>query len=593
MSHNGLLISIEGSSRRSIKMHARLLEERLKAADIAVLYVDSRDSERPSSYFVNQYRRGNFGKKHELGPYLPSLFYGIDRFATLRRIEHRLNNYHVVIIDRSILSDMHDLAQTISHKEERLGFYTWLDQFSHSVLQDIQPDMRVVISSKDSQDTETTFNEITALFPKYIDLTINDSQSLTHNIDTIWQSIKHKITTLTGKNIQPKPKVNHITATPILSHQSTQQIKKRFQKYTTPHTMHAASIRAQIGDNITQLMEAYALPLHTDVTFQAVDKPIELLQKNAAKNYKYYTPKSLDADLARTYESTMNSIFDSLSDMAEKIRITHQNIPAILYDLLPLATRRSYLLDAKSNTQEFAQYYAHLPFEEGLDIARQLNPKLVPQKMKKDVRKSAKTYGSSDSLVSITSYTPRNEVEVVPDALFGTQMANTDTSNKTQSYAEKAKLLISLLPPDKNVTLTQNSVLSHYQYTLEATLSFSHIQMIRATLQTPIVLQDISPRLGYEYPEYLDALSIGEQYEHCFDVAYKLFSTMQEAGYANEALYAVLGGHKQRFQITLDGQSLVQLLTVLSTLPALKTFSTELTDQLRTKHPLLIQWYES
>src|SRR5690606_12768205 len=102
--------------------------------------------------------------------------------------------------------------------------------------------------------------------------------------------------------------------------------------------------------------------------------------------------------------------------------------------------------------------------------------------------------------------------------------------------------------------------------------------------------QQLTPRYGFDIPELVEKAGLADQFEKCFDKSAALYSLMQEKGYALEAQYATLLGHRMRWKITYNAREafhLHELRTSPQGHPGYRKLVKEMHDKLAEVHPLL------
>jgi hypothetical protein len=104
--------------------------------------------------------------------------------------------------------------------------------------------------------------------------------------------------------------------------------------------------------------------------------------------------------------------------------------------------------------------------------------------------------------------------------------------------------------------------------------------------------QQLTPRFGYNTPKLIDDAGLNEQFEACFDISLKLYSTLQQAGYQLEAQYATLLGHKMRWKVTYNAREAFLIHEILAdpkTPLACQKLIAEMHEKLTEAHPLLAE----
>ena len=143
--HQGIFIAIEGSDGSGKETQYKLLAERLKAEGFDVATYDFPQYDSESSYFVKEYLNGNYGSSQAIGPYIPSVFYALDRYSAAKRIAADLAAGKVVLSNRYTGSNMAHQGTKFASSDERRAFFTWVDQLEFGMLDIPRPDLNVVL----------------------------------------------------------------------------------------------------------------------------------------------------------------------------------------------------------------------------------------------------------------------------------------------------------------------------------------------------------------------------------------------------------------------------------------------------------------
>jgi thymidylate synthase ThyX len=104
--------------------------------------------------------------------------------------------------------------------------------------------------------------------------------------------------------------------------------------------------------------------------------------------------------------------------------------------------------------------------------------------------------------------------------------------------------------------------------------------------------QQLTPRYGYEIPALVEEAGLIEKFEACFDISLKLYSLLQAAGYALEAQYATLLGHKMRWKVTYNAREafhLHELRTSPQGHPGYRKLVLKMHEKLAEVHPQLAE----
>jgi thymidylate synthase ThyX len=104
--------------------------------------------------------------------------------------------------------------------------------------------------------------------------------------------------------------------------------------------------------------------------------------------------------------------------------------------------------------------------------------------------------------------------------------------------------------------------------------------------------QQLSPRYGYETPKLIEDAGQEEDFERCYQLSLELYSHLQKAGYAIEAQYATLLGHRMRWKVTLNAREAFHLFEIRTSPqghPGYRKLVQQMYQKLSTVHPLLCE----
>lgn len=162
-------------------------------------------------------------------------------------------------------------------------------------------------------------------------------------------------------------------------------------------------------------------------------------------------------------------------------------------------------------------------------------------------------YANSTKPVTLDSYSPRNELEVVADMLY----EQGDLSKHTAlgvvgdlDYAKRSTLF------DKYMK-APGTALASLRYEFDFLTSGTVCdELSRLDILDHVTIQTPTPRHGYETPEIVDAAGLAETYATCFDISLQLFSILQQVGDGALAPNATLMGHRLRWKASISADQL-------------------------------------
>lgn len=365
-------------------------------------------------------------------------------------------------------------------------------------------------------------------------------------------------------------------------------------------------------------------------------------QKDSSGKYRYFVPKQLTKKVKATYVKAMDEIFDSYSDMVHRLTdyVTKKStVPESERDIafkgavraqacdavrsvLPVATKSTVGIYASGQALE--SLIMHLQSDElqeardtGESILRETRkviPTFLERADKPDrggamVAYRANTYqsikqaaakelpqnlGSLDDDVQLVDYWPKNELDLLPHMLYEhSSMSLNDIKKEVQgwTYDKKTEVLQTYMGERLNRRHRPGRALeiAHYSWDLICDYGiFRDLQ--RHRMVDSLEWQQLTPRYGFEIPELVEEAGLADQFEACFDKSAELYSLLQEKGFALEAQYATLLGHRMRWKVTYNAREamhLHELRTSPQGHPGYRKLVKEMHDKLADVHPLL------
>ena len=115
-----MIIDIEGTDGCGKKTQTDLLFKFLEEKGYKVIKISFPNYESKSSTLVKMYLNGEFGENDSLNGYQASMFYAVDRLATMKNIN--IEDFDFVLFDRYVPSNM-------IHQSTRIRDYKQVDEF--------------------------------------------------------------------------------------------------------------------------------------------------------------------------------------------------------------------------------------------------------------------------------------------------------------------------------------------------------------------------------------------------------------------------------------------------------------------------------
>jgi dTMP kinase len=331
-------------------------------------------------------------------------------------------------------------------------------------------------------------------------------------------------------------------------------------------------------------------------------------QKDLSGKYRYHLPDYLKGKIRKDYIQSMDNIFDLYSQMVRQLTeyvrknsstpekerdpawkgATRAQACDAVRSVLPVATKSTVGIFASGQALE--SLIMHLMSDElpeaqatGQNILRQAR-EIIPMYLEradkperggamiayrantyKAVKKLAKSYlpdnyASSGNVepVTLVDYWPKNELILVSDMLYehsNMPLEEILANVNSWTYDKKIEVFKAYMGERLNRRHRPGRALEKAHYSWDILCDYGIFRDLqRHRIVDDLNWQTLSPRFGYEIPNLVDEAGLSDQFEQCFDISLKLYSSLQAAGYDLEAQYATLLGHRMRWKITYNAR---------------------------------------
>jgi dTMP kinase len=353
-------------------------------------------------------------------------------------------------------------------------------------------------------------------------------------------------------------------------------------------------------------------------------------QKDKDDKYKYYMPEYLKPSVKKKYNAAMDEIFEHYSTMVraltEHIR-TNSKTPEKACDairpVLPVATKATVGIYASGQALESLIMHlqsdglpeARATGQHLLDQARQVVPMFLERADKPERGGATIAYrantaakmaeladkhlsethsdGANDA-VTLVDYWPKNEMSLLPDMLYeysSLPLKQIESEVNSWPYNQKSDVFKAYMGERLNRRHHPGRAIEKAHYSWDLLCDYGIFRDLqRHRMVDGLEWQQLTPRYGYEVPELVDEAGLSNDFEACFDISLRLYSILQEAGYAIEAQYATLLGHKMRWKITYNAREafhLHELRTTPQGHPGYRKLVLAMHEKLSEVHPLL------
>jgi dTMP kinase len=364
-------------------------------------------------------------------------------------------------------------------------------------------------------------------------------------------------------------------------------------------------------------------------------------QKDAKGHYRFFVPPQFKGTVRKQYIEAMNAIFDLYSVMVRQLTDhvrAGSDVPKAEQDIAWQGATRAQACDAirpvlpvavTSTVGVFASGQAleslimHLLSDElpearstGQDLLEQ-GRKIVPMFLERadkperggalvayrantfsGIRKLAQDYlpdnYASDATepVTLVDYWPKNELLLVPDMLYehsNLPLEKLQNEVNEWTFDKKSEVFKSYMGERLNRRHRPGRALEKAHYSWDLVCDYGIFRDLqRHRMVDDLNWQLLTPRYGYEIPALVEEAGLTEQFEACFDISLKLYSLLQSSGFALEAQYATLLGHRMRWKITYNAREAFhfhELRTAPQGHPGYRKLVQQMHEKLAEVHP--------
>lgn len=141
------LIVIDGGDGCGKNTQTLKLVERLEKEGKHVKYLTFPDYNKNTSIFVKKYLNGDFGGREEVKPQVASLFFALDRYATINEWKSIFEDPEMIVIcDRYVTSNMLYQMVRYENNDQQLAFLRWLETTEYDLLDLPAPDITLFLT---------------------------------------------------------------------------------------------------------------------------------------------------------------------------------------------------------------------------------------------------------------------------------------------------------------------------------------------------------------------------------------------------------------------------------------------------------------
>lgn len=368
-------------------------------------------------------------------------------------------------------------------------------------------------------------------------------------------------------------------------------------------------------------------------------------QKDANGRFKYYTPSTLDEATATHYNQQMDTLFEKYSELVQKLTDyvrTNSSEPEENRDgawkaatraqacdaarvLLPVATKATVGIFASGQALE--SLIMHLQSDE-LAESRETGEKLLQEGRKvvptfleradrpdrggawvayrantraniANLAKEASLQpmkGNDSQAVQLTDFWPKNELDVLPHALYEHSTLGLDELKSAideWDYAKKTEALTTYIGERLNRRHKPGRAFETVHYNFDLLCDYGIFRDLqRHRMVDALEWQALTPHYGFEIPKLVSEAGFDDLFESCFALSMELYHTLMSNGYENEAQYATLLGHRMRWKVMMNAREayhFMELRTSPQGHPGYRKLAKEMYDKIAEVHPTIAE----
>jgi thymidylate synthase ThyX len=368
-------------------------------------------------------------------------------------------------------------------------------------------------------------------------------------------------------------------------------------------------------------------------------------KKDDQGEYKYFTPEQLDTETKKVYRQQLDHIFDLYSDMVHRLtKYIRENssVPKAEQDaawkgatraqacdaarlMLPVAVKSTVGIYASGQALESLIMHllsdplpeAQITGQKMLEQSRQIIPAFLERADKPERGGAAIAYRANTAKnlkdlaekylpaqhsdpqtdpAELLNVWPRNELDLVPDMLYEHStlpLAELQKEVEKWPYKKKVEVFNAYMGERLNRRHRPGRALEKAHYSWDIMCDYGIFRELqRHRMVDDMEWQQLTPRYGYETPKLIEDAGLSDMFDECFDASLKLYSLLQEKGYALEAQYATLLGHRMRWKVTYNAREafhLHELRTTPQAHPACRKLMKYMHGKVAEKHPLMAE----
>jgi dTMP kinase len=147
MAKRGKFFVFEGIDGSGKSTQTKLLEKYFLSKGYKVEKIDFPQHGERSSAMLDDYLTGKYGSSEDVGPYIGSIFFTVDRYDASFKIKKWLKDGKIVISDRYVVSNLGHQGGKIKDKKEWKKYAEWLYNLEYNIFGIPKPDYTFILKT--------------------------------------------------------------------------------------------------------------------------------------------------------------------------------------------------------------------------------------------------------------------------------------------------------------------------------------------------------------------------------------------------------------------------------------------------------------
>ncbi len=200
---------------------------------------------------------------------------------------------------------------------------------------------------------------------------------------------------------------------------------------------------------------------------------------------------------------------------------------------------------------------------------------------------------TESSYVRLLEYTPEDELEIIAYMCYEYSAKNLEEikhSIHVLSDSQRLDIINSYIGDRQNRRWRPGRALEHAQYTFEILSDYGAFRDLQRHRMLTIEWQPPTPLHGYVVPKIITDAGLSDFYYQVMERSKTLYNLLCNAGFPEQARYAVALGYNMRYLMTFNAREAMHIIELRSQPqghPVYRQIVQEMHRQISQKHPIL------